>query len=379
MTFELDEAHETFRETCRRFVDERVRPVVDDAERAGAFPQHIWKELGDAGLLGLLTPAEFGGDDGDSLAVALLAEELAKASGGLAVTALVSAYMAGPHIVRYGTDAQRQQYLPALAAGSAVAAIAVTEPGVGSNVAGISATAKPVEGGFLLNGRKMFITNAGLADVIVFAAKTSPEAGRRGITTFLVDPKSAGFAVGNPLRKLGWHSSDTREVIVENCFVPADAVLGEPGRGFYQIMEAFQLERIALAAMGLGHAEECLRLATEYARVREVFDTPLLGKQSVAHRLAAMRIELTSARLLTHQAAVRLDAGHPQAAETVAMAKYAGAQTAFRVVDDALQVFGGAGFLEETAVARHYRDVRVLRIGGGTDEIQLEILAKSLT
>jgi alkylation response protein AidB-like acyl-CoA dehydrogenase len=287
--------------------------------------------------------------------------------------------MAGPHIVRYGTKAQKQQYLPALASGAAVAAIAVTEPGVGSNVAGITARARPVEGGYRLDGHKMFITNAGLADVVIFAAKTASDAGRRGITTFLVDTKSSGFSVGNPLRKLGWHSSDTREVIVEDCFVPEEAILGEPGRGFYQIMEAFQLERIALAAMGLGHAEECLRLATEYARVREVFDSPLLGKQTVAHKLAAMRVELESARLLTYQAAARLDAGHPDAGTTVAMAKYAAAQTACRVVDDALQVFGGAGFLVETSVAMHYRDVRVLRIGGGTDEIQLEILAKGLS
>jgi acyl-CoA dehydrogenase/citronellyl-CoA dehydrogenase len=223
----------------------------------------------------------------------------------------------------------------------------------------------------------MFITNAGIADVLVVAARTSPD-GHRGITTFIVEAGNPGLSAGRPLRKMGWHGSDTREVILSDCFVPADAVLGEPGRGFHQIMAAFQLERLTLAAMGLGHAEECLAAATAYARERDVFGVPLISKQAIQHRLAALSVELEAARLLTYRAAARLDSDHPEAAASVAMAKYHAAIAANRIVDECVQLFGGSGFLEETPVARHYRDARVLRIGGGTDEIQLEILAKGL-
>jgi len=177
---------------------------------------------------------------------------------------------------------------------------------------------------------------------------------------------------------MGWHSSDTRELVLDDVLVSRDAVLGEKGRGFHQIMAAFQLERITLAAMGLGHAAECLQAATEYATQREVFDVPLISLQTARHRLAAMSVDLEAARLLTYQAAARLGANHPETGRSVAMAKYFAANAANRIVDEAVQLFGGSGFLEETPVARHYRDARILRIGGGTDEIQLEVLAKGL-
>jgi acyl-CoA dehydrogenase len=378
MSWELDDVHRDFQASCRTFVDRQVRPLVEPAEAAGAFPAELWKQLGAAGLLGLVTPEAYGGGAGDALAVALLAEELARASGGIAVTALVSAYMAAPHLVRHGTAAQRERWLGPLATGEAVAAIAVTEPGTGSDVARVATRARRAEdGGWLLDGRKMFITNAGLADLIVVAARTG-ELGRGGISLFLVERGTAGLSLGNPLPKMGWHSSDTREVLLDDVAVPSDALLGVENRGFYQIMEAFQLERVALAAMGIGHAAECLDLATEYAKQREAFGEPLTHLQTIRHRLAAMEVELAAARLVTYQAAARLDAGHPDAARSVARAKYFAAIAANRIVDDAVQLFGGAGFVEESPVARHYRDARILRIGGGTDEIQLEILTRGM-
>jgi acyl-CoA dehydrogenase len=375
--WELDDEHEEFRASVRGFVDRHVRPVVAESEQAGRPPAALLKEMGSAGLLGLAVPQEYGGDAGDSLAIVVLAEELARASGGIAVTALVTGYMSTPHIAHFGTESQRARYLPGLIAGEKIASIAVTEPGTGSDVGGITTRATAVAGGYRLDGTKMFITNAGIADVLVVAARTAPE-GHRGITTFIVEADNPGLSVGQPLRKMGWHASDTREVVLSDCLIPGDAVLGELNRGFHQIMSAFQLERLTLAAMGVGHAAECLQAATGYARDREVFGAPLIQLQTVRHRLAAMSVELEAARLLTYQAAARLDAGHPEAAHSVARAKYHAAIAANHIVDECVQLFGGSGFLEETPVARHYRDVRVLRIGGGTDEIQLEILAKGL-
>jgi acyl-CoA dehydrogenase/citronellyl-CoA dehydrogenase len=375
--WELDAEHEEFRASVRAFVDRQVRPVVEEAEEKGRPPATLLTAMGSAGLLGLAVPEEYGGGAGDSLAIVVLSEELARASGGIAVTALVTGYMSTPHIAKFGTDEQRARYLPGLVAGEKVASIAVTEPGTGSNVGGLTSRATPVDGGFVLNGTKMFITNAGLADVLVVAARTSPD-GHRGITTFIVDADNPGLSLGQPLRKLGWHGSDTREVILSDCFVPTEAILGERDRGFYQIMSAFQLERLSLAGMGIGHAAECLAAATAYAAERDVFGVPLISKQAIRHRLAAMSVELEAAQLLTYRAAARMDAGHPGAEASVARAKYHAAIAACHIVDECVQLFGGSGFLEETPVARHYRDVRVLRIGGGTDEIQLEILAKDL-
>src|ERR1700742_2253984 len=211
--WELDAENEDFRASVRSFVDRQVRPVVDEAEEKGRPPAALLKEVGSAGLLGLGLPGEYRGGGGDSLASVVLSEALARASGGIAVTALVTGYMSTPHIAKFGTDAQRARYLPSLVAGEKVASIAVTEPGTGSNVGGITSRATPVDGGFRLDGTKMFITNAGIADVLIVAARTSPD-GHRGVTTFLVDADNPGLSLGQPLRKMGWHGSDTREGIL---------------------------------------------------------------------------------------------------------------------------------------------------------------------
>lgn len=376
--FDLDEDHLAFREVCQTFVARELAPLVREAEGAGTFPPELWPKMADAGLLGLGHPEEYGGSGGGVLATTILSEELAHASGGLAITPLVSSYMAAPHLARYGSDEQKERWLRPVLEGQAVAAIAVTEPGAGSDVAGISTRAKETEGGHLLSGTKMFITNAGLADLTIVAAKTDPEAGHRGITTFVVERGEEGLSLSPPLEKLGWHASDTREVVFDDCFVGPDRVLGEVGRGFHQIMEAFQVERLALAAMAVGLAQAALDEAVAHARERRTFGAALGSHQTIRHRLADASAELEAARTLTYQAAARWDNGHPEAASTTAMAKLVAPRVGSRVVDEALQVFGGYGFIEETPVAMHYRDARILRIGGGTDEVQLEILAKRM-
>lgn len=374
---QLNEEHQDFQQMVRMFTDKEVRPVVRQSEDDGRPPAALWQAMGSVGLLGLMTPEEDGGSGRDPVAVAIAAEELSRASGGLAIGAMVSAYMAGTHIVEFGTDAHRAEFAGALASGDAISAIAVTEPGAGSDVAGITTRAARDGDGYRITGQKMFITNAGLADVFVVGAKTEPSEGHRGITTFLVRAGAEGLSMGNPLPKMGWRSSDTREVVLDNVLVPTEDIIGGLNRGFYQIMDKFQLERIVLAAMGVGHAVESLELAKRYVRDRVAFGAPLLDKQSIRHLLATMEIDVDTARMITYLAAQQLSSGHPDAPRTVAKAKYHAAIAAARVVDNAVQLHGGSGFVEEGDIARHHRDVRIIRIGGGVDEVQLDILAKA--
>ncbi len=377
--FELDDVHREFRAVCRAFVEREVMPLVRDAEATRTFPAELWKPLGEAGLLGLGHPEENGGSGtGGHLAIAILSEELARASGGIAITPLVSAYMAAPHLAKFGTAEQRRRYLAPLIAGTAVGAIAVTEPGAGSDVAGIKTRAERVAGGWSITGSKMFVTNGGLADTVIVVAISDADAGHSGMTGFIVESGNAGFLVGRELDKMGWHSSDTRELIFDGCIVPDECVLGEPGRAFYQVMQAFQTERITVAAMGVGLGQTACDDAVDYAKVREASGAPIGKYQSVRHKLAEMSILVSAARTVTYRAAALCDADHPDLRIAVAEAKLIAARVANEAADVAVQVFGGYGFIEETRVTMHYRDARILRIGGGTDEVQLEIVSKAL-
>ena len=295
------------------------------------FPRQLWSHMRTAGLLGLGYPEEVGGTGGDLLSIAILSEELAKASGRIAITPLVSSYMAAPHLHFFGSQEQKERYLTPVLTAQKVAAIAVTEPGAGSDVASISLRATPERGGYRLQGTKLFITNGGLADVIIVAARTAGD-GHRSITMFVVEAPTPGFNVGRPLRKMGWHSSDTRELIFDDCLVGEEQVLGELNQGFYQIMHAFQRERVVLAAMGIGLAETCLEAAVAYPRQRRVFGQPISEFQALRHSLAYMRTETEAARLLTYQAAVLTDSG-VDARGATAMAKLFSAQVANDVVD----------------------------------------------
>ena len=376
---EKDSIHTEFRSVCRAFVRDQVMPLVEMSEKTKSFPTQLWSKLGELGVLGIGFPESLGGTgEADSIAMMIFAEELTKASGGIAITPIASAYLGGPYLAKFGTPDQQKKYLGPMIAGKMVAAIAVTEPGAGSDVAGISSVALKVEGGYKISGSKIFITNGGIADWLIVAAKTDPTERHKGISQFIVLPSDAGFSVGRPLEKMGWHSSDTRELRFDDCFVPDDRLVGEIGRGFYQIASAFQTERLVLVGMALGHAQVCLDLSLEYAKQREAFGHVIGKFQAIRHKLAEMAIDLKTARLLALDAAHKLDANASDSLSVVSMAKYHCCRVACEIADQAMQIFGGMGYLEETRISLHYRDARILRIGGGTDEIMLEVVAKQM-
>jgi len=380
--FALSGSHREFQEVCRSFVARHLLARVAEVERREEFPPEWWPLMGGAGLLGLGYPDDVGGTGDDALAVALLSEELAHASGGIAITPLVSSYMAAPYLASFGTDDQKDEFLTPVLVGRKIAAIAVTEPGAGSDVAALALSTDPTRGGFVLNGTKMFTTNGGLADVVVVAGRlrggVRAATGHEGITLFAVRRGADGFSTGRRLQKMGWRSSDTRELRFDYCFVAEQDVIGEPGRGFYHIMSSFQLERIVLSGMALGLAQAALTAALDYAKERVAFGSPISKYQSVRHVLGGLHAELEAARLLTYTAAARVGGTPSDGRSAVAMAKLVTARLANRVADAAVQVFGGYGYLEESPIALHYRDARILRIGGGTDEVQLEIIAREL-
>lgn len=375
--FELNDDHRDFRAMCMDFVQKEMVPLVEQAEKDGKFPHELWPKFAEAGMLGLGHPEEHGGSGpGGVLPMTILSEALGHSCGGMAVTPLVSAYMAAPHIARFGTDEQKEQYLQPVIKGEKIAAIAVTEPGAGSDVAGMTTKAKQDGDEYVLNGTKMFITNAGFADFLIVAARTDPDSRHQGTTMFIVEKDTPGLSFGEPLNKMGWHSSDTREVILDDVRVSAERALGQLGRGFQQIMEAFEIERLTLAGMGIGLAQACLDDAMEHAKDRKTFGQPISKYQTISHRLGEMATDIEAARLLTYMAAARCDTGHPDASTSVAMAKLLAARVSCEVADEAVQIFGGYGYIDETRVSMHYRDARILRIGGGTDEVQLNILSK---
>ncbi len=366
------------RETLRRFVEKEVVPNGAAWEAQGFVPREVLRAMGRLGFLGLRYPEEFGGGALDARATALLAEELGRSSfGGFAITVLVHTDMASPHLANAGTPEQIGKYLPKIVSGEAITAIAVTEPDAGSDVKAMRTSARREGGDWVLNGAKMFITNGALADLCFVAAKTDPAAGAKGISMFIVEKGAPGFSVGRKLDKMGWRSSDTAELVLENCRIPAANLLGEEGRGFYAIMKNFQNERIAIAAMCMGEAAKALELTLEYVRTRQAFGAPLWDKQAIRQRLAMLAARVEAGRQLVQHAAA-LDAEARDCVKEVSMAKAYCAELLNEVVYDCLQFHGGFGFIRESAIERMYRDARVQSIGGGATEVMLEEVAKRL-
>jgi acyl-CoA dehydrogenase len=371
--------HELFRDQLRRFVAEEVRPNADGWEAAGTIPRAVFLRMGELGFLGARYGEAHGGAGMDVFASIVLGEELGRAGlSGFAASVLVHTDMASPHLAHFGTAEQKARYLPGVIAGETVTAIAVTESGAGSDVAGLTTRAEPRGNGWVLNGAKLYITNGVLADLYFVAARTDPEANSsRGISIFIVEKGTPGFDVARKLDKLGWLCSDTAELRIEDCRLPADALLGEAGRGFHQIMANFQNERLVMGAMTIGEAARAIEITLEHVRTRTAFGAPLWEKQAVRHKLAQCATRAEAARQLVHHTAWLVSQGRDCVCE-VSMIKVFCAEMVQFVADTCLQLHGGSGYMRGMEIERIYRDVRIHSIGGGATEVMLDEIAKRI-
>lgn len=375
------EEQELFRQNVRRFVETEIIPQVDEWEKEERIPRPIWQRFGELGYLGVEYPGNYGGSESTFLSTLVFIEELARCrSMGVAISITVHTDMATPYILRLGSAEQKQKYLPPLIAGEQICAIAVTEPGAGSDVAAIQTRAEKQGKLYRLNGSKTFITNGVYGDVFVVAARTDkgrPDRRHEGISLFVVERGTKGFAVSRKLEKIGWWASDTAELSFEDCEIPLHHLLGQEGQGFKYIMQNFQRERLVLAIIAYASAGRALEDAVAYARERKAFGRPLIGFQTMRHRLAEMATSYEAARQFVRHVA-RLYEAKEAGDDFISMAKLVATRAASQIADDAVQVFGGYGCMQEFRIERFYRDARILPIGGGTSEILKDIVAKRM-
>jgi acyl-CoA dehydrogenase len=375
----LTEDLRLIRDQIRRFVAEEITPHGDTWEVEGMVPRAVLRQMGALGFLGMRHPEAHGGSGLNALASLILSEELGRSTfGGVSATGLVHTDMASPHLARYGSDEQKAKYLPRICQGEIITAVAVTEPGAGSDVAGLSTRAVRKGDEFILNGTKMFITNGVYGDLFFVAARTNAEVkSSRGISIFIIEKDTPGFSVSRRLDKHGWRSSDTAELVFEDCPVPAANLLGEENKGFYAIMDNFQNERLVLSGMAIGEASKALEITVEYLKERKAFGATLWDKQGIRQRLAMLAAEVEAARQLAYHVAWLDSEGRDCVAE-VSMLKAMSAEVANRALYDCLQFHGGMGYMRESTIERMARDARILPIGGGATEVMLEEVAKRL-
>ncbi len=372
------EEHETFRRTVRRWVEERLVPHAAAWEEAEEFPRELFREAAELGLYGLRWPAAYGGTDAGPLYEAVATEELARCrSGGVAAGLGGHGAIAMPPIGVFGTEEQKRRFLVPAIRGELVGALAITEPDAGSDVAGIRTRCRKDGDELVLDGAKTYITNGVRADFYVVAVKTDPDAGHDGLSLVVVEKGRPGFAVSKKLKKLGWRASDTAELSFDGCRVPASNLLGDWNGGFYLIMGNFQWERLAMALGATAGAAQILEDAIAYVQERKAFGKPVAKFQVTRHKLADMALRLEAARQLTYHA-LRLHAAGEEAIRETSMAKRLATEACCSIADDALQLHGGAGYMMEYDVQRHWRDARLGPIGGGTSEIMNEIVAKRM-
>jgi len=372
------EEHDLLRQTVREFAQRELVPHTDEWEEEGYVPGWVFSRMGELGLLGLHFPEEYGGGGGDYFTNIVLMEELALAGcDGVGACVGVQVGMATPPVLAFGSEEQKQRYLVPAIKGERIACLGITEPNAGSDVASISTFAEKVTGGWKVNGSKIFITNGYRADFMILLARTEKTKGYKGMSLFLVDRDTPGYIVSRKLDKVGLRRSDTGELFFQDMFLPDEALLGEEGRGFYNIMWELQGERLIVAATCVASARRGLKMAIDYARERVQFGRAIIENQAIAHRIADLAARIEAVQSLIYTTAWQVDRGGYPVKE-VSMAKLLAAQLAFDVADEAMQFMGGYGYMMEYEIQRLWRDIRILRIAGGTDEIQREIIVNVL-
>lgn len=362
-------------QSLRKFCQDSIEPHMEHDDAEGTFRMEIFKGLGDYGVTGITLPTEYGGAGLSYSDYCLVLEEIARFSVPYAVTVSVSS-MVQTIINEYGTKEQKEKYLPALTSGEEIGAFALSESHAGSDAANLKTTAKKVEGGYLLNGTKMWITSGGIAKTYVVMARTGGE-GSKGVSAFIVRDGMEGFSFGKAEKKMGWKTSPTRELVFENCFVPEENRLLEEGKGFNVAMGGLDRGRVAIAAIGVGCAERALSESIRYSLTRHQFKQPIFDFQGLQFMLSDMATETEASRLLVHSAARLMDEGTPNS-KLCSMAKLKATDTAMRVTTDAVQVLGGVGYTSEYPVERFMRDAKVLQIVEGTNQIQKVVIARHL-
>ncbi len=373
------EEHEELRESVRLFVSKEIAPHVDEWEEAREFPRELFARCGELGLLGLKFPEEYGGQGGTAVHDAVWIEELSRSggSGGVAAGLNAHAQIAMPPVFNFGTEEQRQRWIVPGIRGELVGALGITEPGAGSNVAGIRTFARKVSGGYVVNGSKTFITNGVRADFLVCALKTSEEGGHHGLSFLVLEREMPGYEVTRKLEKMGWHSSDTGELSFTDVEVPEENLLGRENEGFYLIMANFQWERLSMSLGAVGGMQKVFDVTLDYAKQRDAFGRPIGRFQAIRHKFAEMATKIEASRAITYNA-LRLFAEGHDAIREVTMAKLFTQRALLEIADECLQIHGGYGYMREYGIERAVRDARLGPIGGGTDEVMKEILGRQL-
>jgi alkylation response protein AidB-like acyl-CoA dehydrogenase len=380
MNFDLADEQRSLQALCREFARKEIVPHRDEWNRNRRFPIEVFRRMAELGLMGLLVPEEYGGAGVGAVAYVAAMEEIGKADQSVAATWNAHLTIASMPLLYFGTEEQKRRWLVPLARGERLGAFGLTEPGAGSDARGIRTTARPDGDAWVINGTKMFTSNAGtemsLGPTILAVSGQRPDGGKE-YSAFMVPRGTPGFHLGRNLSKIGWDATDTRELIFEECRVPADHLIGTPGVGLRQFMQALAIGRISVAALALGLAQGCLEVALEYAKQRRQFGQPISQFQGIQFKLADMATAVENARLLTYKAAWLYDQGREYAREA-AMAKLYASDAAMQAASEAVQIHGGYGYTDEYPVSRFFRDAKILQIGEGTNEIQRLVIARLL-
>ena len=377
MNFDLPESHREIQRSVRDFCVRYVAPNAKQWDETEKFPHEVVPKLAELGLLGIRIPEGYGGSGLDTLAYAIIIEEIAKFDGSLALTVASHNGLGTGHILAFGNEAQKEKYLPKAARGEWLAAWGLTEPGSGSDAAGMRTRAVRKDGGWVINGTKMFITQGSVGGFCVVLAVTEPELRQRGVTAFIVDQGTPGFRASKHLEKMGMRSSDTCELTYEDCWVPDAQRLGEVNNGFIDTLKILDRGRVSIGALALGLGQGAFEAAVAYSKDRQQFGKPISDFQAIQWMLADSRTELEAARLLVYRAAIKADTGERYSTEA-SMAKLFASEAGTRACNRAVQVFGGYGYTREFFVERHLRDVKLCEIGEGTSEVQRLVIARNL-